>query len=307
MAVLKHHHDKEFTIVPNSIFRDKRLNLRDIGLLCYLLHLPNEWVFTVSGLVSMMEHDKKDGITASLKRIEQAGYLIRQRSRGKDGRLSESVWIVSDEPMTENPAQDFPAQDLAPVIKKETEKENMEERKKEAGSTMVQPEDRAELAGRPCDSDSSDKISFEQIESLFGTELLGDMIDFVTDYTEQHYPRYRHTNHPPVSRASKAVYAYKLLLCALELSLRPDQVKDCLINALRKEKKYDPRINLVTRPKTLGVWLADAMTVDMNAIRESRYNWMTDVSEYELDPFDEKRRPIYEHCISRWKALVLGN
>lgn len=129
MAIIRHHHDKEFTIVPNSIFNDKNLNLRDIGLLCYLLHLPNGWEFTVNGLVSILPHDGKDAVTASLKRIEQAGYLIRERRRDENGRMLEAVWTVSDVPMTENPAQVNASQENRPQIKNILEKEKKELRK----------------------------------------------------------------------------------------------------------------------------------------------------------------------------------
>lgn len=117
MAILRHHHEASYTVIPNNIFTDQGLSLKDIGLLCFILHLPDGWNFSVNGLASVLPHDGKDGITASLKRIEQAGYLKRDRERDSFGRLAEAVWIVSDTPMTENPAQENTTQ-----IKKEIKK-----------------------------------------------------------------------------------------------------------------------------------------------------------------------------------------
>ena len=130
------------------------------------------------------------------------------------------------------------------------------------------------------------------------------MILFVTEYLDYYYPRYRHTNHPPVSRASKAVYAYKLLLCAAELRLSPEVVKDCLVEALKKEKAYDPRIALVTRPKVLGVWLRDTDKVDISVIHQSRYSWTGDTTIHELDPFAPEHRETYERLIPHWKKQI---
>lgn len=139
MAIIRHHHEKEFTIVPNSIFNNKNLNLRDIGLLCFLLHLPDGWEFTVNGLVSILPHDGKDAVTASLKRIEQAGYLLRERRRDENGRMLEAVWTVSDVPMTENPAQVKTAQEYPSQIKNIQDKESKEQRtdKRHNGATQL--------------------------------------------------------------------------------------------------------------------------------------------------------------------------
>ena len=106
MSILRHHHDTSYTVIPNDILNDKRLSLKDIGLLCFILHLPDGWNFSVNGLASILPHDGRDSISSGLKRIEQAGYLKRDRERDSVGRLAEAVWIVSDTPMTENPAQE---------------------------------------------------------------------------------------------------------------------------------------------------------------------------------------------------------
>ena len=117
MAILRHHHEASYTVIPNNIFTDQGLSLKDIGLLCFLLHLPDGWAFSVNGLASVLPHDGRDSISAGLKRIEKAGYLKRDRERDSSGRLAEAVWIVSDTPMTENPAQENTTQ-----IKKEIKK-----------------------------------------------------------------------------------------------------------------------------------------------------------------------------------------
>lgn len=124
MAVLRHHHDTEFTVIPNSIFNDDRLNTKDIGLLCFLIHLPDDWNFSIKGLNEVLPNDGRDSISASLKRIEQAGYLRREQERNKDGTLGDYIWTVSDTPIspkTENPYTENPTQ---------TKKESNKERKK---------------------------------------------------------------------------------------------------------------------------------------------------------------------------------
>lgn len=101
MPILRHHQDKNYTVIPNAIFENQALTTYDIGLLCYMLHLPDEWVFSVRGLSAVLRGDKKVRITASLKRIEAAGYLVRTQSRGENGRLGQAVWTISDIPLAD--------------------------------------------------------------------------------------------------------------------------------------------------------------------------------------------------------------
>lgn len=112
MPILRHEHKTDYTVIPNNLIRDNRLSVRDVGLLCVMLSLPDDWSFSVNGLVSMFQHDGRDGISASLKRIEEAGYLRREQTREK-GKLGAVVWIVSDTP---SPCTDLPCTVLPDTV-----------------------------------------------------------------------------------------------------------------------------------------------------------------------------------------------
>lgn len=98
MPILRHKHDHEYTVVPNSLLRDKRISIRDIGLLVYMLSLPDGWQFSVAGLSEVLPLDGKDAVAKSLTSIEAAGYLSRERTRGTGGKLGPVIWTVSDVP-----------------------------------------------------------------------------------------------------------------------------------------------------------------------------------------------------------------
>ena len=111
-----------FTTMQNITVRNNQLSLRDKGLLLLLLSYPPNWEFSVASLSKVSNHDGKDAITASLKRLESEGYVKRERKRDKNGKLLGCAWTVSDvptqqlnatkaaEPMTDLPAQVQPAQ-----------------------------------------------------------------------------------------------------------------------------------------------------------------------------------------------------
>lgn len=116
MPILRHEHDKDFLIVPNTILRDERLALQDIGLLCFMLSLPEEWSFSLKGLVAILPHNGEGGIRASLKRIKEAGYLRMERQRDKLGKVGPVIWYVSDLPCGDFPHVDKPHVDLPRVV-----------------------------------------------------------------------------------------------------------------------------------------------------------------------------------------------
>ena len=82
--------------------------MRDVGLLAYILSLPDDWEFSIAGFDAVLPNDGRDAISASLKRIEQAGFLRRERERNASGQIGGVVWYVSDLPMTETPETDLP-------------------------------------------------------------------------------------------------------------------------------------------------------------------------------------------------------
>lgn len=148
MPVLRHKHIGDYTVIPNGIFRDKALSLRDVGLLCTMLALPDGWSFSIRGLAAIFPHDGRDAVNLSVNQIEAAGYLKRSRKRDpKSGKLAGWEWIVSDlpEPRPDIPDMDAPypglpdtaepcsvnpAQDNIPIV---------ENKKEEGADTSAKP------------------------------------------------------------------------------------------------------------------------------------------------------------------------
>lgn len=91
---------ENWTAVPNGALRDKRLTLRDRGLYAYIVHLPDGWDFSIMGLTAVLS-DGKAAIRASVKRLEELGYLERTQDRDEGGKLGRSDWIVHAEPLSD--------------------------------------------------------------------------------------------------------------------------------------------------------------------------------------------------------------
>lgn len=113
MPIIRHRQDRDYTVLPNALLRDERLWLRDVGLLARMLSLPDEWSFSVAGLRAIIPGVGRDGLRDSLRRIEAAGYLRREKKRGIDGKIIGEIWTITDEPETALPSLALPSPDKA--------------------------------------------------------------------------------------------------------------------------------------------------------------------------------------------------
>lgn len=91
-----------FTHVENTVFFDRELSLKAKGIYCQIRSLKGnpEWVFTIRGFASLVK-DGVDSVSAGIKELESAGYVIRARRRGEAGRFlkaEEATWITLDDP-----------------------------------------------------------------------------------------------------------------------------------------------------------------------------------------------------------------
>lgn len=117
MAVFRVHKTENYTVMSNEHLRDKRLTLKAIGLLSKMLSLPDDWDYSVKGLISICREDET-AIKAALKELRKAGYVKVTKSRGPKGTyiyqydIYESPSLSSpgvENPAVENPPVDNPA------------------------------------------------------------------------------------------------------------------------------------------------------------------------------------------------------
>lgn len=94
MAVLKNRTQDNFTIISNKMFHDKKLSMRDRGILSMLCSLPDGWEFSIAGLSAISE-DGKDSIRTSIHKLEEAGYLRRTMTRADNGRFTTEIEVFA--------------------------------------------------------------------------------------------------------------------------------------------------------------------------------------------------------------------
>ena len=97
MSVFRIEKNKNYTVMSNYHLRDEHLSLKARGLLSMILSLPEDWDYSLAGLVAI----SKDGLTAvrgALHELEDNGYIHRERQRDPNGRLAGSIYTVYECP-----------------------------------------------------------------------------------------------------------------------------------------------------------------------------------------------------------------
>jgi len=111
MSVFRVEKNKNYTVMANYHLRDKRLSFRARGLLSTILSLPDDWDYSVKGLVTLAK-DGFDSVKTTLKELEETGYLVRKRDRNYHGQLTKMIYTIYEEPqLTEGlPTEGIPTQ-----------------------------------------------------------------------------------------------------------------------------------------------------------------------------------------------------
>lgn len=104
MAVIRINKNKNYTIMSNYHFKDKNMSLKAKGLLSMMLSLPDNWNYSVEGLVAISK-ESKTVIQSTLKELEDLKYLKRTRVQNSKGQF-EYIYDIYEKPQTENPYMD---------------------------------------------------------------------------------------------------------------------------------------------------------------------------------------------------------
>ena len=99
MSVFRVNRSKDYTVMSNYHFKDKRLSLKAKGLLSQMLSLPDEWDYSMNGLASINK-ENVSAIKTALKELKECGYLIITKKMSKEtvsGRI-EYIYDIFEQP-----------------------------------------------------------------------------------------------------------------------------------------------------------------------------------------------------------------
>ena len=85
-----------YTRMSNYHLRDRSISLKAKGLLSHMLSLPEEWNYSIKGLVAI-EKEGYDAIRNILQELEEAGYILRKTVRD-NGKIVGTKYYVFMKP-----------------------------------------------------------------------------------------------------------------------------------------------------------------------------------------------------------------
>lgn len=109
---------RDFTVISNHHLKNKELSLKAKGLLTIMLSLPDEWDYTMEGLVNL-SHDKITSIRSTINELEDAGYVKKSRVRKPNGQYGPANYTIYEYPIA-------PSDGPKPTKKSDEDKTNTE-------------------------------------------------------------------------------------------------------------------------------------------------------------------------------------
>ena len=198
MAVFRIERTRDYTVMSNHHLRDKALSLKSKGLLSMMLSLPEDWNYTTRGLAKICK-EGVDAIGGALRELEAAGYIVRHQMRDRQGRISDTEYVIYEQPQPKEP--DTPQPDTAspdtenPYLDSpDTEKPaelNIEKSRTQKSNTQGSSTDsipfRETAAARPPERKGRDAMSVEEMQSY--RDLVLENIEY--DHLCREFATYR--------------------------------------------------------------------------------------------------------------------
>ena len=204
MPVFRVSKNRDFTVIANSVFKDRRLSAKAKGILVEMLSLPENWDYTLKGLTTLFS-DGIDSIRQGIKELEENGYIVRERKRDARGRLGGMEYVIyetpkkaveniventtpeSTAPVDDTPVKDFPAQDESAEDKAMLYKELNESRTKESSTHLSNPyqsitEEAADVMGYDEARETvKENIEYEILSERYPVERLDEIVDIASE------------------------------------------------------------------------------------------------------------------------------
>lgn len=111
MNIITRKRNSNYTTISNVFLRDIRLSCKAKGILAVIMGLPDDWDFSIRGILSITK-EGKDAVYSAIKELRQYGYCEVSEQKDNSGKFNGYSYCFSDEallqPHTENPLPENP-------------------------------------------------------------------------------------------------------------------------------------------------------------------------------------------------------
>ena len=99
MATIRVHKTKNYTVLSNTHLRDKSLSLKAKGLLSVMLSLPDDWDYSIAGLVAISK-ENETAVKSALNELKDNNYVVvtKENPTKSNGGRIKYTYEVYEEP-----------------------------------------------------------------------------------------------------------------------------------------------------------------------------------------------------------------
>lgn len=99
MATIRVHKTKNYTVMSNTHLRDKSLSLKAKGLLSVMLSLPDNWDYSIAGLVAICK-ENETAVKSALNELKDNNYVVvtKENPTKSNGGRIKYTYEVYEEP-----------------------------------------------------------------------------------------------------------------------------------------------------------------------------------------------------------------
>ena len=142
MAVFRVNKDKNYTVMSNYHFRDNRLSLKAKGLLSEMLSLPNDWDYSLAGLVAINK-EEEHAIKSAINELKDCGYVVitKLMPNHTESKKIEYIYDIFEKPNQDPNFQPLEVQPLENPVQLNTKEQKTKEQKDYYISDTVSKDD----------------------------------------------------------------------------------------------------------------------------------------------------------------------
>lgn len=108
--------DKNYTMINNTIFKDKSISCKTKGFFATIMSLPDNWDFSVNGVKEILLEGKAS-VYSFIDELEKHGYLKKTTIRGERGKILGVEYTFFETPINSDFSPQTDLQEMAqPVI-----------------------------------------------------------------------------------------------------------------------------------------------------------------------------------------------
>lgn len=99
MAIFRTHKNQNYTVMSNYHLKEKNMSLKAKGLLSVMLSLPDDWDYSLAGLVAICK-ENETAVKSAIKELKDFGYIRIDKlmpNETESGRI-EYVYNVFEQP-----------------------------------------------------------------------------------------------------------------------------------------------------------------------------------------------------------------